>query len=146
MAFSQRDMFLNSSPESSPKLSSSLPSNLTYTYLWCILFDWDENTEFPFQIYQVGSFPKVELKPQWISGELDQDSRLKKLKFPSYKGKTFSLFAKIEKCKFNKKHLQTRISITSVKIQQKNPYNNKFNIVIFFQTRTQNGEKKLWIL
>ena len=99
MASSQRDMFL-SSPDTSPKVSSSLPTNLSYTYLWCILFDWDEDVEHPFQIYPVTGFPKNELKVEWIRGELDQNSRLKKLKFSQFRRKTFSLFAKIEKCKY----------------------------------------------
>ena len=104
MASSQRDMFL-SSPESSqrekspPNIPSSLPSTLTYIYLWVILFDWDENVEFPFDIYQVALFSSRELKKKWISGDLEQDSRQKKLSFSAIKGKTFSLFGKVEKCK-----------------------------------------------
>lgn len=56
--------------------------------------------ESPFDIYQVGLFKEEELKPEWISGELNQNSRIKKLKFSTFKGKSFSLFAKVEKCKF----------------------------------------------
>ena len=98
---SQRDMFL-SSPESSPnQIPSSLPVPLKYEYLWCILFDRDPDVEHPFQYYQLGSFSEVEIKPTWISGELDVDSRKKTLKFSSIKGKKFfSLFGKIEKCEY----------------------------------------------
>lgn len=98
MASSQKDMF-DSAPES-PGLPGSLPANLTYVYLWCILFDWDENVEHPFQIFQIGRFSKSELKPKWINGDLDQNSRIKKINFSTIKGKTFSLFAKVEKCKY----------------------------------------------
>lgn len=98
MASSQRDMFL-SSPENSPKKVYSLPTNVTYIYLWVILFDWDENVEHPFNLYQVGIFSSSELKKKWIEGDLNQESRLKKLKFSAFRGKTFSLFGKVEKCK-----------------------------------------------
>lgn len=101
MASSQRDMFSSSperSPERSPEVQSSLPTSVAYVYLWVILFDWDENVEFPFDVYQVGLFSKKELKESWISGELDQNSRIKKLSFSALPGKQFSLFAKIEKC------------------------------------------------
>lgn len=100
MACSQRDMFLSSpEPQSPEKLDSSLPSNLTYTYLWIVLFDWDENVEFPFTLYQVAVFPQTELKPCWLTGDLDLASRMKKMSFSGIPGKTFSLFAKVEKCK-----------------------------------------------
>lgn len=98
MASSQRDMFV-SSPEKSPKLSSSLPDTLDYTYLWVILFDWDENVEAPFDQYQVGAFSSLELKKKWIKGDLDQQSRNKKNTFSAFPGKTFSLFCKVEKGK-----------------------------------------------
>lgn len=101
MMSSQRDMFMDSSQESSPKLNSSLPPVLKYQYLWIVLFEWNVDVEHPFDLYQIGFFSTVELKPQWISGDLDELSRLKKLKFPSIPGKTFSLFAKVEKCKYN---------------------------------------------
>lgn len=99
MASSQRDMFA-SSPDKSPQVPSSLPSNPSYVYLWCILFDWDENVEQPFGIYQLALFSPSEMKPRWISGDLDGMSRRKKLKFSAIPGKTFSLFGKVEKCKF----------------------------------------------
>ena len=104
MASSQRDMFdsQDTDTETSPRLPSSLPAQLSYVYLWCILFDWDENVEHPFNMYQIAMFSKSELKPNWISGELDQNSRLKKIQFSAIKGKTFSLFAKVEKCMFLK--------------------------------------------
>ena len=101
MMSSQRDMFLSSqesSQESSENVSSSLPASVTYTYLWVILFDWDENIEFPFNLYQVALFSKKELKKKWISGDLNQSSRVKKLSFSAIRGKTFSLFGKVEKC------------------------------------------------
>ena len=91
-------MFL-SSPENSPKIRSSLPANLSYVYLWVILFDWNENVEEPFDIYQVGLFSESELKSKWIKGDLDQNSRLKQLSFSAIPWKKLSLFAKIEKCK-----------------------------------------------
>ena len=94
---SQRDMFM-SSPESSPRMRSSLPSSLAYVYLWVILFDWDENVEEPFNIYQVAMFSPSELKPKWLSGDFEIDSRKKKISFSAIPGKTFSLFAKVEKC------------------------------------------------
>lgn len=97
MALSQRDMFC-SSPESSPRIESSLPTSLSYTYLWVVPFDWDENVEKPFDIYQIALFSPSELKDIWISGELDSRSRQKKLKFSAVPGKTVSLFAKVEKC------------------------------------------------
>ena len=100
MASSQRDFFLSPSQNSTQKLNSSLPTNLVYVYLWCILFDWNENEEEPFRIYQIGQFSTSELKPKWVNGDLDHDSRLKKLTFPSVPGKTVSLFAKVEKCKY----------------------------------------------
>lgn len=96
---SQQDLFL-SSPETSPKLNSSLPAKITYVYLWCILFDWDEDEEFPFKLYQLAIFSNSELKPKWVSGELDNNSRKKPLSFSAVPGKTVSLFAKVEKCKF----------------------------------------------
>lgn len=100
MAQSQRDMFL-SSPEPSPRRwSSSLPEPPSYQYLWCILFVWDPDVEYPFSYYQLGMFPKQEMKPVWISGDLDSDSRKKKLKFSYFPGKKFSLFGKVEKCKW----------------------------------------------
>lgn len=108
MAYSQRDMFM-SSPENSPKLTSSLPASLNYTYLWIVLFDWDENNEFPFQLYQVGMFSDEDLKPDWISGDLDQKSRQKKFKFSCLPKKKFSLFAKAEKCKLIKNNAATNI-------------------------------------
>lgn len=98
MASSQRDPFL-SSPDHSPGVESSLPAKVTYTYLWVILFDWDEDVEEPFDLYQVGLFPTSELKPKWISGDMDIESRQKKLRFSTHPGKFFSLFAKVEKCK-----------------------------------------------
>lgn len=108
MASSQRDMF-SSSPEKSPRMSSSLPPTVQYTYLWCILFDWDENEENPFKLYQVAMFHDSELKPSWISGELDQNSRQKKIMFSAIRGKTFSLFGKVEKCKLDKKTKKKKI-------------------------------------
>ena len=100
MVSSQKDMFC-SSPEVSPaRIKSSLPSNLSYVYLWCILFDWDENVEEPFNIYQVALFSTRDLKPNWLKGDLDSEGRQKKLKFRAFPGKSFSLFAKIEKCKY----------------------------------------------
>lgn len=101
MASSQKDMFTSSSPESSPRVESSLPEKLTYVYLWIILFDWNGNVEFPFNLYQAAMFDESELKPQWLNGDLDQQSRMKKMKFTAIKGKTFSLFAKVERCKLN---------------------------------------------
>lgn len=98
MASSQRDMFLDSSPENSPKVDNSLPAPLAYIYLWVILFDWDEDVEQPFDVYQIATFSNSDLRDEWISGELDENSRLKKLKFASIRGKTMSLFAKVEKC------------------------------------------------
>ena len=98
MFSSQRDMFI-SSPESSPKVDSSLPATVTYTYLWVILFEWDENVEHPFQLFQVGQFSELEMKPKWIAGELDSNSKQKKIQFSALPGKTFSFFAKVEKCK-----------------------------------------------
>ena len=102
---SQRDMFL-SSPENSTSLSSSpspisnsLPQNLVYEYLWVVLFLWDVDVEEPFNIYQLALFSPDELQDGWISGDLDEMSRTKKLKFAAIKGKQFSLFAKVEKCK-----------------------------------------------
>ena len=100
MASSQRDMFAASSPEVSPRVRSSLPVTLSYVYLWVILFDWDENVEDPFSLYQVALFRESELKPKWISGDLDVDSRQKKISFTTLPGKTFSLFAKVEKCEY----------------------------------------------
>lgn len=88
-----------SSPEKSPKISSSLPAQLTYTYLWVVLFDWNEDVEKPFGLYQVAMFRDSELKPSWIAGDLDQKSRLKQMKLSALPGKTVSLFAKVEKCK-----------------------------------------------
>ena len=101
MASSQRDMFL-SSPEKSPnpRIASSLPASGTYVYLWCILFDWDPNVEHPFDLYQVALFSSHELKSIWLSGDLDVESRKKKLTFSCFPGKTFSLFAKVEKCTY----------------------------------------------
>ena len=101
MASSQRDMFF-SSPEKSPgkspeRQSSSLPATLAYTYLWVVLFDWDENVERPFNLYQVAIFSRSEMKPKWIKGELNCISRKKKLKFSALPGKNLSLFAKVEK-------------------------------------------------
>lgn len=98
---SQRDMFFDSSQDSSPKVKSSLPSALTYEYLWVILFQWDVNVEKPFDIYPIGLFPISEIKEAWISGDLEELSRLKKLQFRALKGKTFSLFGKVEKCRFS---------------------------------------------
>ena len=100
MEASQRDFFLSSSDQDSPQVHSSLPTELTYVYLWVILFDHDENEENPFDYYQVGLFSDAELKPTWISGELDQESRTKKLEFSIFPGKSFSLYGKVEKCKF----------------------------------------------
>ena len=97
MASFQKDPFL-SSPESSSRLSRSLPTSIKYIYLWCILFDWDENVERPFTLYQVGMFSKKEMKPEWLSGDLDLKSRQKKMKFSSINGKSLSLYAKVEKC------------------------------------------------
>lgn len=92
-------MFMSSSESESQSQSIlSLPTALTYDYLWCILFEWDVDVEFPFDIFQIGSFPTSELKPNWISGELDELSRRKKIKFKSLPGRSFSLFAKVEKC------------------------------------------------
>ena len=99
MACSQRDMFM-SSPENSPRIQGSLPTNPKYIYLWVILFDWDENVEEPFSLFQIAMFSKTELKPKWISGELNQASRQKKMKFSAVPGKTVSVFAKVEKCKY----------------------------------------------
>ena len=102
MAASQRDFFSSSSPEpESPEVQSSLPAALAYVYLWVILFDYDENAEHPFDYYQVALFSDNELNPTWISGDLDQDSRMRKLKFSALPGKTFSLYAKVEKCKLH---------------------------------------------
>lgn len=100
MESSQKDMFL-SSPENSPKITSSLPSSPAYTYLWVILFDWDENVEHPFDLYQVALFCPTELKTKWISGELDPQSRQRKISFSAIPKKTFSLFCKVEKCKYD---------------------------------------------
>ena len=97
---SQRDFFLDSpNSNASIQLSSSLPSNLTYEYLWVILFQWDLNVEHPFDLYQIGTFSPLELKPEWINGDLEELSRMKKLTFTGLKGKSYSLFAKVEKCK-----------------------------------------------
>ena len=62
-------------------------------------FDWDENEEEPFKLYQVALFSAAELNPKWINGELDLCSRLKKLRLSAVPGKTLSIFAKVEKCK-----------------------------------------------
>lgn len=91
-----------SSPESSPRIESSLPASVCYIYLWVILFDWNENIELPFNLYQVALFSESELKLKWIDGDLDVNSRQKKLTFSNIPDKTFSLFAKVEKCKFIK--------------------------------------------
>ena len=100
-------MFL-SSQERSPEVRSSLPSTVTYIYLWIILFDWDENVEHPFSLYQVALFSSYELKEAWINGDLELKSRQKKITFSSLPGKTFSLFAKVEKCKFLPYHCSWR--------------------------------------
>ena len=104
MASSQRDMFLPSSPESdsSSHMNSSLPNPLIYEYLWVILFEWNLNQEQPFQIFQIAGLRNDELNPEWIKGDLDECSRLKKLSFPSIGKKQFSLFAKVEKCELKK--------------------------------------------
>lgn len=81
-------------------MNSSLPTELAYIYLWVILFDWNEDVEHPFNLYQVALFSTDELKQAWIDGDLDQNSRLKKLSFTAIRGKKFSLFAKVEKCEF----------------------------------------------
>lgn len=97
---SQRDIFMDSPGSSSSiQVSSSLPANLTYEYVWVILFEWNLDVEHPFELYQIGSFSTSELKPEWITGDLEDLSRLKKLTFSNLKGKTFSLFGKVEKCK-----------------------------------------------
>lgn len=98
MASSQRDIFLDS-PGSSQNISSSLPGTPQFVYLWCILFDWDEDVEEPFNLYQLALFPPSDIKRKWISGELDTDSRLKKLSLSAMPGKKFSLFCKVEKCR-----------------------------------------------
>ena len=99
MSCSQRDMFLSSPDQSPEKVPSSLPATLTYSYLWVILFDWCEDVEEPFGIFQIGFFAPNEIKKKWISGDLDLSSREKKLSFSALPGKTVSLFAKVEKCK-----------------------------------------------
>lgn len=106
MSSSQRDMFASQRDmfEESPtsKLSSSLPASISYTYIWVILFDWDENVECPFNLYQIALFSSAELKPLWINGDLDSKSRQKKMTFSPFPGKSFSLFGKVEKCRFSK--------------------------------------------
>lgn len=100
MAASQRDMFASSpEPNDPPPVQSSLPSSLVYEYLWVILFEWNVNLEKPFVLYPIENFSSSELKQQWIDGDLEEISRLKKLTFPSLKGKCCSLFCKVEKCK-----------------------------------------------
>ena len=125
MASSQRDFFLSSSDQDSdsPKTHSSLPAALTYVYLWVILFDHDEDVEHPFDYYQVGLFSDAELNPAWLTGDLDHESRTKKMSFSAYPGKTFSLYGKVEKCKFRIKKIRHRLMgniklVTVVKLYQ----------------------------
>lgn len=112
MASSQRDIFL-SSPDSTPKrLNSSLPEEIIYTYLWCILFDWNEDEEEPFQLFQLAQFSATEMKAKWIKGDLEPESRTKKLSFTPLPGKRFSLFGKVEKC-------ELLFGICIIKLKQK---------------------------
>lgn len=61
--------------------------------------------EHPFNLHQVALFSTKELRPKWISGELDLECRQKKIRFSAIPGKTLSLYAKVEKCEFEKGNL-----------------------------------------
>ena len=82
------------------KLSSSLDTNNSkkvYVYNTAILFDWNVDSEAPFSFFDVSIFREKEMKTEWFSKNLGNNSRITQLRNLSpFPGGTFSLFGKIE--------------------------------------------------
>lgn len=101
---SQRDFFDDFEKVTSKEISSTNPEKVVtaFDYNWCILFNWDVSLKHPFQCYVLNMFLTSEIKTPWITGNLGEKSRVKKLtKFSKFPGKTLSLFGKIPKGNYN---------------------------------------------
>lgn len=99
---SQRDFFDDCEKVTSKEISSTNPERVltAFDYNWCVLFNWDVSLKHPFQSYVLNMFLTTEIKPPWISGNLGEKSRVKKLtSLSKLPGKTMSLFGKIPKGK-----------------------------------------------
>lgn len=91
------------SPEPSQSILEGIynsPQTRAPEYMKVILFQWDINKKRPFDIFPLSMFTTNEIKDKWMESILDQNSRIRTLPMlRSLPGKTFSLFAKIERGK-----------------------------------------------
>lgn len=100
--FSQRDMFEDSEKVTRNEVSATNPEQIVslFDYRWCIMFNWNEQIQHPFECYILNMFETNEIKAPWLSGTLGLKSRMKKLKnLSNFPGQTFSLFGKVPKGK-----------------------------------------------
>lgn len=65
-------------------------------YAWGIFFDHDVNEPTPFSIKRLAEFVDFNFPWKAITDEMTFDIRIMTLKFPTYPGKEFSIFAKIQ--------------------------------------------------
>ena len=65
-------------------------------YWWLITFQWDINVEEPFKMY-VRSIFKNRIPISWYQGGLNLNCRQIPLNLPGLPGKSYSIFAKVEK-------------------------------------------------
>lgn len=78
-----------------PTVASTCPPRTLNLFKWIILFDHDENEQFPFNVFQASQFGS-EIKDSWVKSTLGDSSRMKCLKLSALENKTVSLFAKID--------------------------------------------------
>lgn len=104
MSLSQIDMFA-SQPElgreevskKGPEVSSSCPPRNFSK--WLLFFEWDEEKQTPFEIFQTTHFGS-EIKDSWVKSTLSSKAREKKL---TLNGKKMSLFGKFDPSKSGRK-------------------------------------------
>ena len=96
----QQDFVCPSDSDKVPeRISSSLdPSKKPqYKYHWCVMFNWDCNEPCPFFMHKLSMFNSMEIKQEWITGNLGVNSRVFQLRNLSpFPGGVYSLFAKVE--------------------------------------------------
>lgn len=99
-ASSQKDMFESDTEDGKARISSSLGAVLKarkYNYDGIVLFNWDVDLDCPFSDFSLSMFTDTDLKSDWITKNLGNESRILQMSNLSpFPGQKFSLFGKIE--------------------------------------------------
>ena len=74
-------------------------------YFWFVGFEWNVHEEKPFQIFVREYFGDEDIPDSWFSGVLTDKNRAVKLSLNAVAGNNlYSIFAKIEKGRYNLNH------------------------------------------